>query len=216
MNPTERKNAAIARLGKVNQLDYIGITLASPDAIRSWSKGEVRIRNDQLRTFNRIKAAFFCERHLRSRQRTGIVSSGKYKRSSHRARLLDLAAVGSDPGPRAPWNAWGHIRARRADLSYLVLQVHALAHRLCAGRDRPQTWNAHLISKIISFIDPGNTPPHRKNQLLSEHPNIVIVARNFTGAEAFLAKMGAEARARAARARGPGHRARISWSSAMD
>ena len=35
-------------LDKVNQVDYVAISVASPDAIRSWSKGEEEPRDDQL------------------------------------------------------------------------------------------------------------------------------------------------------------------------
>ena len=42
MTSSKENAREILGLEKVNQVDYVGITLASPDAIRSWSKGEVK------------------------------------------------------------------------------------------------------------------------------------------------------------------------------
>jgi DNA-directed RNA polymerase subunit beta' len=67
--------------------------------------------------------------------------------------------------------------------------VHALAHRLVLDM------TARNLERVIYYedymvIDPGNTPlkPH---QLLSEHE--YREARETYGADAFVAKMGAEA-----------------------
>ena len=42
MISTKESTRELLGLDKVNQVDYVGITVASPDAIRSWSKGEVK------------------------------------------------------------------------------------------------------------------------------------------------------------------------------
>jgi hypothetical protein len=42
MTSSKENAREILGLDKVNQVDYVGITLASPEAIRSWSKGEVK------------------------------------------------------------------------------------------------------------------------------------------------------------------------------
>ena len=48
-------------LDKVNQVDHIGITVASPDAIRSWSKGEVKNPETiNYRTFKPERDGLFC------------------------------------------------------------------------------------------------------------------------------------------------------------
>jgi len=61
---TSKENAReLLGLEKVNQVDYVGITLASPDAIRSWSKGEVKNPETiNYRTFKPEKGGLFCER----------------------------------------------------------------------------------------------------------------------------------------------------------
>ena len=48
-------------LEKVNQVEYVAIGVASPDAIRSWSKGEVKNPETiNYRTFKPEKAACFA------------------------------------------------------------------------------------------------------------------------------------------------------------
>ena len=58
---TSKENAReLLGLEKVNQVDYVGITLASPDAIRSWSKGEVKNPETiNYRTFKPEKGGLF-------------------------------------------------------------------------------------------------------------------------------------------------------------
>src|SRR5438477_10600759 len=50
-------------LDKVNQVDYVAISVASPDAIRSWSKGEVKNPETiNYRTFKPEPGGLFCEK----------------------------------------------------------------------------------------------------------------------------------------------------------
>jgi len=42
MTSSKENARELLGLERVNQVDYVGITLASPEAIRSWSKGEVK------------------------------------------------------------------------------------------------------------------------------------------------------------------------------
>ena len=42
MISTKESARELLGLDKVNQVEYVAISVASPDAIRSWSKGEVK------------------------------------------------------------------------------------------------------------------------------------------------------------------------------
>lgn len=50
-------------LDKVNLVDHVAIQVASPETIRSWSKGEVKNPETiNYRTFKPEKGGLFCER----------------------------------------------------------------------------------------------------------------------------------------------------------
>ena len=71
-------------LDKVNQVEYVAISVASPDSIRSWSKGEVKNPETiNYRTFKPERDGLFCAKIF------GPVKDyeclcGKYKRLKHR------------------------------------------------------------------------------------------------------------------------------------
>ena len=61
-------------LDTVNQVEYIAITVASPDSIRSWSKGEVKNPETiNYRTFKPEKGGLFCERIFGPGQGLGML-----------------------------------------------------------------------------------------------------------------------------------------------
>ena len=131
-------------LDKVNQVEYVGITLASPDAIRSWSKGEVKNPETiNYRTFKPEKGGLFCER-IFGPVKDWECSCGKYKRIKHRGVVCDRCGVEVTLVPRAPRTHGPH-RTGRARLPYLVLQVHALAHRSGARHDGAQSGTRDLL-----------------------------------------------------------------------
>jgi len=79
-------------LEKVNQVDYVGITIASPEAIRSWSKGEVKNPETiNYRTFKPEKGGLFCER-IFGPSRTGNVPAASTSASSTAASSATVAA----------------------------------------------------------------------------------------------------------------------------
>ena len=62
---TSSKETARELLGldKVNQVDNVAISVASPESIRAWSKGEVKNPETiNYRTFKPEKGGLFCER----------------------------------------------------------------------------------------------------------------------------------------------------------
>src|SRR5258707_13588120 len=80
-------------LEKVNQVDYVAISVASPDAIRSWSKGEVKNPETiNYRTFKPEKGGLFCER-IFGPVKDWECSCGKYKRIKHRGVVCDRCGV---------------------------------------------------------------------------------------------------------------------------
>jgi DNA-directed RNA polymerase subunit beta' len=175
-------------LDKVNQVDYVGITLASPEAIRSWSKGEVKNPETiNYRTFKPEKGGLFCER-IFGPVKDWECSCGKYKRIKHRGIVCDRCGVEVTLA-RVRRERMGHI-----ELAVPVCHIwffKCMPSRIGLALDM----TARHLERVIYYedylvIDPGNTPL-KQNQLLSEHE--CREARETYGADAFVAKMGAEA-----------------------
>jgi DNA-directed RNA polymerase subunit beta' len=175
-------------LDKVNQVEYVGITVASPDAIRSWSKGEVKNPETiNYRTFKPEKGGLFCER-IFGPVKDWECSCGKYKRIKHRGVVCDRCGVEVTLA-----------RVRRERMGHIELAVpvqHIWFFKCMPSRiGLVLDMTARNLERVIYYedymvIDPGNTPLKR-NQLLSEHE--CREARETYGPDAFLAKMGAEA-----------------------
>jgi DNA-directed RNA polymerase subunit beta' len=188
MTGTKENARELLGLEKVNQVDYIGITLASPDAIRSWSKGEVKNPETiNYRTFKPEKGGLFCER-IFGPVKDWECSCGKYKRIKHRGIVCDRCGVEVTLS-----------RVRRERMGHIELAVptcHIWFFKCMPSRiGLVLDVTARNLERVIYYedylvIDPGNTPlkPH---QLLNEHE--YREARETYGAEAFVAKMGAEA-----------------------
>src|SRR5450432_1508741 len=168
--------------------DQVGITVASPDSIRSWSKGEVKNPETiNYRTFKPEKGGLFCER-IFGPTRDWECSCGKYKRIKHKGVICDRCGVEVTLS-----------RVRRERMGHIELAVpvsHIWFFKCMPARiGLVLDMTARNLERIIYYedymvIDPGTTPlkPH---QLLSEHE--YREARETYGAEAFIAKMGAEA-----------------------
>ena len=186
---TSKENAReLLGFEKVNQVDYIGITLASPDAIRSWSKGEVKNPETiNYRTFKPEKGGLFCER-IFGPVKDWECSCGKYKRIKHRGIVCDRCGVEVTLA-----------RVRRERMGHIELAVptcHIWFFKCMPSRiGLALDMTARHLERVIYYedylvIDPGNTPL-KANQLLTELE--CREARETYGAEAFVAKMGAEA-----------------------
>ena len=175
-------------LEKVNQVEYVAITVASPDAIRSWSKGEVKNPETiNYRTFKPEKGGLFCER-IFGPVKDWECSCGKYKRIKHRGIVCDRCGVEVTLA-----------RVRRERMGHIELAVptcHIWFFKCMPSRiGLALDMTARHLERVIYYedymvIDPGNTPL-KQNQLLTEHE--FREARETYGAEAFVAKMGAEA-----------------------
>ena len=188
MTSSKENARELLGLEKVNQVDYIGITLASPDAIRSWSKGEVKNPETiNYRTFKPEKGGLFCER-IFGPVKDWECSCGKYKRIKHRGIVCDRCGVEVTLA-----------RVRRERMGHIELAVptcHIWFFKCMPSRiGLALDMTARHLERVIYYedylvIDPGNTPL-KQNQLLSELE--CREARETYGAEAFVAKMGAEA-----------------------
>ena len=142
MTEHQRKRPRIARSGQGQPGGLRRASrVASPDAIRSWSKGEVKNPETiNYRTFKPEKGGLFCERIFGPVQGLGMLVRQVQAHQASRRRLRPLRRR-SDAGPRAP-RAHGPHRTGRAGLPHLVLQVHAVAHRPGARHDARAIWSA--------------------------------------------------------------------------
>ncbi len=186
MNSRENAREMLG-LEKVNLVDYISITVASPENIRLWSKGEVKNPETiNYRTFKPEKGGLFCER-IFGPVKDWECSCGKYKRIKHKGVVCDRCGVEVTLA-----------RVRRERMGHIELSVPAshiwffkcMPSRLGLMLDM----TARHLERVIYYedymvIDPGSTPL-KVNQLLSETE--FREAKETYGAEAFVAKMGAE------------------------
>ncbi len=175
-------------LEKVNQVDYVAITVASPDAIRAWSKGEVKNPETiNYRTFKPEKGGLFCER-IFGPVKDWECMCGKYKRIKHRGVVCDRCGVEVTLS-----------RVRRERMGHIELAVpvsHIWFFKCMPSRiGLILDMTARDLERVIYYedylvIDPGNTPL-KLHQLLSEME--YREARETFGPDNFTAKMGAEA-----------------------
>ncbi len=188
MTNTKESARELLGLEKVNQVDYVAIQVASPENIRAWSKGEVKNPETiNYRTFKPEKGGLFCER-IFGPVKDWECSCGKYKRIKHRGVVCDRCGVEVTLA-RVRRERMGHI-----ELSVPVSHIwffKCMPSRLGLVLDV----TARNLERVIYYedymvIDPGSTPL-KIHQLLSEHE--YREAQETYGAEAFVAKMGAEA-----------------------
>jgi len=188
MTNTKESARELLGLEKVNQVDYVAIQVASPENIRAWSKGEVKNPETiNYRTFKPEKGGLFCER-IFGPVKDWECSCGKYKRIKHRGVVCDRCGVEVTLA-RVRRERMGHI-----ELSVPVSHIwffKCMPSRLGLVLDV----TARNLERVIYYedylvIDPMSTPL-KLHQLLSEHE--YREAQETYGAEAFLAKMGAEA-----------------------
>jgi DNA-directed RNA polymerase subunit beta' len=175
-------------LDKVNLVDYVAISVASPESIRSWSKGEVKNPETiNYRTFKPEKGGLFCER-IFGPVKDWECSCGKYKRIKHRGVVCDRCGVEVTLS-----------RVRRERMGHIELAVpvsHIWFFKCMPSRiGLMLDMTARNLERVIYYedylvIDPGSTPL-KQHQLLSELE--FREAKETYGADAFVAKMGAEA-----------------------
>src|SRR5512140_3394174 len=174
-------------LDKVNLVDYVGIAVASPETIRSWSKGEVKNPETiNYRTFKPEKGGLFCER-IFGPTRDWECSCGKYKRIKHKGVICDRCGVEVTLA-----------RVRRERMGHIELAVpvsHIWFYKCMPSRlGLMLDMSARQLERVIYYedyivVDPGQTPL-QKTQLLNE---VEFREAQEQYGEAFVAGMGAEA-----------------------
>ena len=188
MISTKESARELLGLEKVNLVDYVGISVASPESVRSWSKGEVKNPETiNYRTFKPEKGGLFCER-IFGPVKDWECSCGKYKRIKHRGVVCDRCGVEVTLS-----------RVRRERMGHIELAVpvsHIWFFKCMPSRiGLMLDMTARNLERVIYYedylvIDPGSTPL-KAHQLLSEIE--FREAKETYGADAFVAKMGAEA-----------------------
>ncbi|MEI8387411.1 MAG: DNA-directed RNA polymerase subunit beta', partial [Verrucomicrobiota bacterium] len=167
--------------------DEVAITVSSPEAMRSWSKGEVKNPETiNYRTFKPEKGGLFCER-IFGPTRDWECSCGKYKRIKHKGVICDRCGVEVTLS-----------RVRRERMGHIDLAVpvsHIWFYKCMPSRiGLMLDMTSRQLERVIYYedyivTDPGNTPLQRC-QLLTESE--YREAEDQYG-EAFTAGMGAEA-----------------------
>ena len=167
--------------------DEVAITVASPDSIRSWSKGEVKNPETiNYRTFKPEKGGLFCER-IFGPTRDWECSCGKYKRIKFKGVICDRCGVEVTLS-----------RVRRERMGHIDLAVpvsHIWFYKCMPSRiGLMLDMTSRQLERVIYYedsivIDPGNTPLERC-QLLTE-AELREAEEQF--GDSFVAGMGAEA-----------------------
>ncbi len=175
-------------LGPVNSVDHVTISVASPDSIRSWSKGEIKNPETiNYRTFRPEKGGLFCER-IFGPQKDWECSCGKYKRIKHRGVVCDRCGVEVVQS-----------RVRRERMGHIELAVpvsHIWFFKCMPSRiGLMLDMTARDLERVIYYedylvLDPMSTDLE-KHQLLTvdEYQE----KRDEYGADAFVVEMGAPA-----------------------
>ncbi len=168
--------------------DQVGITVSSPDTIRSWSHGEVKNPETiNYRTFKPEKGGLFCER-IYGPTRDWECSCGKYKRIKHKGVICDRCGVEVTLA-----------RVRRERMGHIELSVpvtHIWFYKCMPSRiGLMLDMSGRQLERVIYYedylvIDPGQTPL-QKGQLLTETE--YREALDSYGEGNFDAGMGAEA-----------------------
>jgi DNA-directed RNA polymerase subunit beta' len=167
--------------------DQVGITVASPESIRSWSNGEVKNPETiNYRTFKPEKGGLFCER-IFGPTRDWECSCGKYKRIKHKGVICDRCGVEVTLA-----------RVRRERMGHIELAVpvtHIWFYKCMPSRiGLMLDMSGRQLERVIYYedylvIDPGQTPL-TKCQLLTEVEYREALDQY---GETFTAGMGAEA-----------------------
>jgi len=173
---------------KENIFDKVTIRIASPEVIRSWSRGEVKNPETiNYRTFKPERGGLFCEK-IFGPTKDWECSCGKYKRIKFKGVICDRCGVEVTQS-----------KVRRERMGHIELAVpvaHIWFFKTMPSRvGNVLGMSTRILERIIYYedyvvIDPGATSLHKKD-LLSEAEYREKVEEY--GKDSFVAKMGAEA-----------------------
>ena len=168
--------------------DEVSISVAAPDTIRSWSRGEVKNPETiNYRTFKPEPGGLFCQR-IFGPVRDYECSCGKYKRIKFKGVVCDRCGVEVTVS-RVRRERMGHIELA-VPVSHIWF-LKSMPSRLGLLLDM----TSRSLERVIYYenymvTDPGKTPLEQR-QLLTEQE--YQQALDEYGDDAFEAKMGAEA-----------------------
>lgn len=171
----------------VNNFESMKIGLASPEKIRSWSRGEVKKPETiNYRTLKPEKEGLFCEK-IFGPQKDWECHCGKYKRVRYKGVVCDRCGV-EVTRSKVRRERMGHIELA-APVSH-IWYFKGIPSRMGLVLDMsPRSLEEIIYFASYVVVDPGSTPLEKK-QLLSEKE-----FRNYREkyGKSFTAMMGAEA-----------------------
>jgi DNA-directed RNA polymerase subunit beta' len=183
-----REDARSALGLEENAFDCVSITVASPDTIRKWSKGEVKNPETiNYRTFKPEPGGLFCQK-IFGPVRDYECACGKYKRIKYKDVVCDRCGVEVTIA-RVRRERMGHI-----ELAVPVAHIwflKSMPSRLGLLLDM----TARALERVIYYenflvVDPGKTPLEPRQLLTDTEYRQAI---DEYGHDSFVAKMGAEA-----------------------
>ncbi len=161
-------NSALRQVLGIDEADEqtcVTIGVASPETIRSWSRGEVRNPETiNYRSFKPEKGGLFCER-IFGPTRDWECNCGKYKRIKHKGIVCDRCGVEVTQS-----------RVRRERMGHIELAVpvsHVWFFKCMPSRiGLMLDMTARALERVMYYedwivTDPGDTPLQRR-QLLSD------------------------------------------------
>ena len=141
---------------KSDSFDHVRITVAAPETIRGWSRGEVKNPETiNYRTFKPEKGGLFCER-IFGPTKDWECACGKFKRIKHKGTVCDRCGVEVTLS-----------RVRRERMGHIELAVpvsHIWFYKCMPSRlGLVLDMSARQLERVIYYedyivIDPGNTP----------------------------------------------------------
>ncbi|MGO4369935.1 DNA-directed RNA polymerase subunit beta', partial [Paenibacillus sp. MCAF20] len=149
----------------VNNFEYMKIGLASPDKIRSWSRGEVKKPETiNYRTLKPEKEGLFCEK-IFGPTKDWECHCGKYKRVRYKGVVCDRCGV-EVTRAKVRRERMGHIELA-APVSH-IWYFKGIPSRMGLALDMsPRSLEEIIYFASYVVTDPGETPLEKK-QLLSE------------------------------------------------
>jgi DNA-directed RNA polymerase subunit beta' len=149
----------------VNNFEYMQIGLASPNKIRSWSRGEVKKPETiNYRTLRPEKEGLFCEK-IFGPTKDWECHCGKYKRVRYKGVVCDRCGV-EVTRAKVRRERMGHIELA-APVSH-IWYFKGIPSRMGLALDMsPRSLEEVIYFASYVVYDPGETPLDRK-QLLSE------------------------------------------------
>jgi DNA-directed RNA polymerase subunit beta' len=171
-----------------NSFDFISIKIASPDMIRSWSKGEVKKPETiNYRTLRPEKDGLFCEK-IFGPTRDWECSCGKYKRIKYKGIVCDRCGVEVTLS-KVRRDRMGHIELAAACSHVWFFKAMPSRMALILNMGLRELEKVLYYEEYV-VIEPGDTPLKKKELLTEEKYRKTM---EECGSGKFKAVIGAEA-----------------------